>query len=94
MFTGIFMQYPYVQKDVKAGEEEEDGERKGPMVERKPEELSEDEKTQIRERATAFASELEQAVFETYSEADKHGKAGAGVKYKYGFLGGPLTMFC
>jgi hypothetical protein len=89
MFTGIFMQYPYIQQDAKA-----EGKGKVPMVERKTGELSEEEKTQIRERATAFASELEQAVFETYSEADKNGKAGAGVKYKYVFLGGPLTMFC
>jgi len=94
MFTGIFMQYPYIQQDAKAEEEGKDGEGKGPMVERKPEELSEEEKTQIRERATAFAAELEQAVFETYAETDKNGKAGAGVKYKFVFLGGPLTMFC
>jgi hypothetical protein len=93
MFTGIFMQYPYIQQDVKAPEKEGEGEGKVPMVERKPEDLSEEEKTQIRERAMTFAAELEQAVFETYSEADKNGKAGAGVKYKYAFLGGTLTMF-
>ena len=86
------MQYPYIQQEVKAGEEE-DGEVKKPMVERKPEELTEEEKTQIRDRAATFATELEHAVFDTYAEPDKHGKSGAGVKYKYDFLGGSLTMF-
>jgi len=79
MFTGIYMQYPYTQQEGKAEEEES----KKVMVERKPEELTEEEKSQVRKRATAFAAELEQAVFGTYSESDKYGKMGAGVKYKY-----------
>lgn len=79
MFTGIYMQYPCIQQEGKAEEEE----NKKVMVERTPEELTEEEKTQVRERATAFATELEQAVFGTYSESDKYGKMGAGVKYKY-----------
>jgi len=82
MFTGIYMQYPHIQQDGKAEEEEES---KKVMVERKPEELTEEEKAQVRERATAFAAELEQAAFDTYAESDKHGKLGAGVKYKYVF---------
>ena len=80
------MQYPHIQQDGKAEEEEES---KKVMVERKPEELTEEEKAQVRERATAFAAELEQAAFDTYAESDKHGKLGAGVKYKYVFQ--PLT---
>jgi hypothetical protein len=78
MFTGIYMQYPYIQQEDKAEEESNNV-----MAERKTEELTEEEKSQVRERATAFAAELEQAVFGTYSESDKHGKMGAGVKYKY-----------
>ncbi len=85
MFTGIFLQYPYVrqkgeaqEKGVEGGEETELG-----LVERKAEELSEDEKTQIKERATSFAAEVEQAIFATYAEPDKFGKLGAGAKYKY-----------
>ncbi len=82
MFTGIFMQYPYIQQEGKA-EEEDGGERKKAIAERKPEELTEEDKAQVRERATAFATEVEQAVFDTYAEPDKYGKMGAGVKYKY-----------
>ena len=79
MFTGIYTQHPYIQQEGKAEEEES----KKVMAERKPEGLAEEEKTQVRERATVFAAELEQAVFDTYAESDKHGKLGAGVKYKY-----------
>lgn len=82
MFTGIFMQYPYVCPEGNA-KEEESAERKKATVERKPEELTEEEKTQLRERASAFAAEVEHAVFDTYAEPDKYGKPGAGVKYKY-----------
>jgi hypothetical protein len=82
MFTGIFMQYPYVYPESNANEEE-DAQRKKATVERKTEELTEEEKTQLRERASAFAAEVEHAVFDTYAEPDKYGKPGAGVKYKY-----------
>jgi hypothetical protein len=81
MFTGIFMQYPYTRKEGDA--EEDDGKHKEALVERKPEELTEEERTQVRERATTFAAEVERAVFDTYAEPDKYGKPGAGVKYKY-----------
>jgi hypothetical protein len=84
MFTGIFMQYPYVYPGGIAKEEEGAERKKATTVERKPEELTDEEKTQLRERASAFAAEVEQAVFGTYAEPDKNGKPGAGVKYKYG----------
>jgi hypothetical protein len=83
MFTGIFMQYPYVYPEGNAKEEEGAERKKATTVERKPEELTEEEKTQLRERASAFAAEVEHAVFDTYGEPDKYGKPGAGVKYKY-----------
>ncbi|KAH9986086.1 transcription factor S-II, central domain-containing protein [Russula compacta] len=83
MFTGIFMQYPYVQQESNVDKEGE--EDKKSMVERKPEELTEEDKTHVRERATVFATEVEQAVFDTYAEPDKYGKQGAGVKYKERF---------
>ncbi|KAI0269042.1 hypothetical protein BGY98DRAFT_1016187, partial [Russula aff. rugulosa BPL654] len=84
MFTGIFMQYPYVYPESN-GKEEGAERKKATTVERKPEELTEEEKTQLRERASAFAAEVEHAVFDTYAEPDKHGKPGAGVKYKERF---------
>jgi len=82
MFTGIFMQYPYVYPQSNAKEEEGAERKNATTVERKPEELTEEEKTQLRERASAFAAEVEHAVFDTYAEP-VHGKPGAGVKYKY-----------
>jgi hypothetical protein len=83
MFTRIYMQYPYFYPEVNAKEEEGAEREKAMTVERNPEELTEEEKTQLRERASAFAAEVEQAVFNTYAEPDKLGKLGAGVKYKY-----------
>jgi hypothetical protein len=82
MFMRIFMQYPYVHP-VGNAEEESDAGRKKATVERKPEQLTEEDKTQLRERASAFATEVEQAVFDMYAEQDKNGKPSAGVKYKY-----------
>ena len=87
MFTGIFLRYPYVRQKGEAREGEGEGKGEVPqeleLVERKTEELSEEDKTQAKERATAFATEVEQAVFDTYAEADKFGKNGVGAKYKY-----------
>ncbi|KAI9509768.1 hypothetical protein F5148DRAFT_1298712 [Russula earlei] len=82
MFTGIFMQYPHIQQETNAGES---GDHNKAMVERKPEELTEADKTQVCERATAFATQVEQAVFDTYSEPDRLGNPGTGVKYKERF---------
>jgi hypothetical protein len=78
---GIFMQYPYVHLEGNA--EEEGAESRKATVERKPEELTEEDKTQLRERASAFATEVERAVFDTYAEPDRFGKPSAGTKYKY-----------
>jgi hypothetical protein len=87
MFTGIFMQYPYVQQEDHAQAEAENGEgekeHKKVMLERKPEELTEEEKAKVREGAKAFAAEVEQAVFDVYAEPDKYGKPSASTKYKY-----------
>jgi hypothetical protein len=87
MFTAIFMQYPHIQQEDHAeeGETGEDEKERKPTIERKPEELTEEEKAKVRERATAFAAEVEQAVFDTYAEPDKYGKPSASAKYKYVF---------
>lgn len=80
-FMGIFMQYPYVRTEGNA--EEEGAESKKATVERKLEELTEEDKTQLRERASSFATAVEQAVFDAYAEPDRVGKPCAGAKYKY-----------
>ncbi|KAH9032799.1 transcription factor S-II, central domain-containing protein [Lactarius pseudohatsudake] len=78
MFAGIFLRYPYVQQksEVREGEGE---------VPKEMERASDEEKTQAKERAAAYAAEVEHAVFETYAEPDKYGKLGAGTKYKERF---------
>ncbi|KAJ7180665.1 hypothetical protein C8R46DRAFT_1070186 [Mycena filopes] len=71
VFRDIFLRYPHVR----AGGE-------GPPVEKKPEELSEEEKAVVEEEAKQFATELERCVYDIYSEPDKQGKTSAGGKYK------------
>jgi hypothetical protein len=50
-------------------------------TEKKTEDLTDDEKTILKHDANKFAEELEQSVFEIYSEPES-GKSGAGGKYK------------
>ncbi|KAJ7623200.1 hypothetical protein FB45DRAFT_98273 [Roridomyces roridus] len=51
-------------------------------TEKKPEELSEGEKAKVEEQAKQFATDLEQCVYDIYSETDHTGKTLAGSKYK------------
>lgn len=87
MFAGIFLRYPHVQQksEVREGEGEGEVPKEMELVEHKTGELSDEEKTQAKERAAAYAAEVEHAVFETYAEPDKYGKLGAGTKYKERF---------
>ncbi|KAJ7043631.1 hypothetical protein C8F04DRAFT_1366635 [Mycena alexandri] len=71
VFRDIFLRYPHVR----AGGE-------GPPVEKKAEELSEEEKAGVEGEAKQFATDLERCVYDTYSEPDKQGKPSAGGKYK------------
>ncbi|THU87989.1 hypothetical protein K435DRAFT_782257 [Dendrothele bispora CBS 962.96] len=71
VFRGIYLRYPHVHSP-------EDS----TPTEKKPEELSEEEKNVVLEDAKRFTNELEQCVFEIYSEPDKSGKSSAGPKYK------------
>lgn len=52
-------------------------------VEKKLEELSEGEKAKVEEEAKQFATDLEQCVYDIYSETDQTGKTSAGSNYKY-----------
>ncbi|KAJ7890537.1 hypothetical protein B0H14DRAFT_3081675 [Mycena olivaceomarginata] len=71
VFRDIFLRYPHVR----------DGE--GVLVEKKAgEELSEEEKARVEDAAKQFATELEQCVYDIYSEPDKRGMPSAGGKYK------------
>ena len=75
VFRDIFLRYPNVLRT-----ESVDGE---PSAVEKTEELTEAEKAKVEEEAKQFATELEQCVYDIYSEPDKQGKPSAGGKYKY-----------
>ncbi|KAJ6493533.1 hypothetical protein C8R47DRAFT_409491 [Mycena vitilis] len=72
VFRDIFLRYPHVRQDASGGL----------PVEKKPEELTEEEKAKVEDEAKQFATDLEQCVYDIYCEPDKHGKPSAGGKYK------------
>ncbi|KAH7926015.1 hypothetical protein BV22DRAFT_387715 [Leucogyrophana mollusca] len=74
-FSEIFLKYPHTDST-----EESSG-----KVEQNVEEINDEDKKRLEEVAKAFATELEQCVFDIYSEPDKHGKQSAGPKYKERF---------
>jgi hypothetical protein len=75
VFHDIFLRYPHVRTETTDG---------GPsVVEKKAEDLSEEEKAKVEEEAKQFATDLEQCVYDIYSEPDKQGRPSAGGKYKY-----------
>ena len=74
LFRDIFLRYPVLGEPA-------DGEE--PVADKKPEELSAEEKEQLGNKANRFATELEECIFELYGEPDaKTGKHGVGAKYK------------
>ncbi|KAL4065850.1 transcription factor S-II, central domain-containing protein, partial [Scleroderma citrinum] len=75
MFCPIFLRYPHTDAS--------DG--SGNKVELKPEDVTDEVKQQLDNEAKAFASELEQSIFDIYAEPDKHGKQSVGSKYKERF---------
>jgi hypothetical protein len=77
VFRDIFLRYPYVHVD------HQDGEGEKPAMEKKQEDLTEEDKDKLKEEAKQFAIELEQCVYDIYSEPDKQGHPSAGGKYKY-----------
>ncbi|KAJ7155369.1 hypothetical protein C8R43DRAFT_1065913 [Mycena crocata] len=71
VFRDIFLRYPHVRTE------------NAEVVEKKAEDLTEDEKAKVEEEAKQFATDLEQCVYDIYAEPDKQGKPSAGGKYKY-----------
>ncbi|KAJ7116022.1 hypothetical protein C8R44DRAFT_555763, partial [Mycena epipterygia] len=74
VFRDIFLRYPHVR-----AENTEEG---ASVVEKKLEDLTEEEKAKVEEEAKQFATDLEQCVYDIYSEPDKQGKPSAGGRYK------------
>lgn len=52
-------------------------------MDNKPEDLTAEEKEQIEAKASRFAADLEECIFELYAEPDAKGKHTVGTKYKY-----------
>lgn len=76
-FGMIFLKYPFFPAALGEGEAHQEE-----LVE-KTEELTEEEKTAMEEKAKKYATELEECIFETYSEVDaKSGKNAVAMKYK------------
>ncbi len=76
MFCQISLRYPILQDHGLS----DNGEI---VIDKKPEELTAEEKEQLETRAKKFATDLEECMFELYSEQDKNGKHGVAAKYKY-----------
>lgn len=52
------------------------------MPDKKPEELTPEEKEQLEMKARQAGADLEQSIYDLYSEPDKQGKQVAAGKYK------------
>ncbi|KAI0350712.1 hypothetical protein OH77DRAFT_1412629 [Trametes cingulata] len=79
LFRQIFIQNPYLQPPP---DSDGDGELR-PVPD--PSKLTPEEKEQLEARAKQFGSDLEQCIYELYSEHDKQGKQVAAGKYKERF---------
>ncbi|KAJ7708675.1 hypothetical protein B0H17DRAFT_1030445 [Mycena rosella] len=77
VFRDIFLRYPHVRTESTEGG--------ASVVETKAEDLSEEEKATVEGEAKQFATDLEQCVYDIYSEPDKQGQPSAGGKYKERF---------
>ncbi|KAI1793536.1 hypothetical protein LXA43DRAFT_220280 [Ganoderma leucocontextum] len=81
LFRQIFTRYPFLSQP------SEDEAGAGPSLQpgKKPEELTPEEKEQLEATANQFGVDLENCMYELYSEPDKSGKQIVGGKYKERF---------
>lgn len=73
----VFLRYPHVPLS------NEEGGQTMKRIDKQAAELTDEEKTLISEQTHRFATELEQCIYDIYSEPDKQGESHAGGKYKY-----------
>ncbi|KAF4610431.1 hypothetical protein D9613_007039 [Agrocybe pediades] len=87
LFREVFLRYPNAREEAKEESQENkmDVEEEGADVPEKKNELSEEKKQALIDAANQFAGDLENCVFEIYSEPDKNGNPHAGGKYKERF---------
>lgn len=78
LFIDIFHKYPYLQDKPDDTEAMQEGDEPDKI----PDELTDEEKQMLEDRAKHFATDLESCMYDTYSEPDKTGKHMAVGKYK------------
>lgn len=79
LFCQIFTRYPFLRDR----DEDDEGTRGLLQPDKKTEELTSEEKDQLEAKAKQFGVDLEQCMYELYSEPDKQGKHVVAAKYKY-----------
>ncbi len=82
LFRQIFTRYPFLNQP----SEDEAAPQPSIQPDKKSEELSPEEKEQLEAKANLFGVDLENCMYELYSEPDKAGKQIVGGKYKYVYL--------
>jgi len=81
LLRNVFLRYPHVRSET-TDQDMNVNPSKTNVIPRKIEELSEEEKEALINEAKQFARDLEDCVYDIYSEPDKQGKPHAGGKYK------------
>lgn len=76
LFIKIFLRYPHVLSSTEEDEEEQVAEEK------QADSLSDEDKAKVEHSAKGYAARVEAAMFEMYSEPDKHLKPSVAGKYK------------
>ncbi len=79
IFCDIFLRYPVLPNDAATGDHEN---AVVAVADKSLDQLTDEEKEILRERAKKFTSELEECMYELYSEPDKFGKHSVAAKYK------------
>ena len=78
----MFRRYPHVRFET-TDENMDVNDSKGKIIPKKIGELSEEEMEALINEANQFAQDLENCIYDIYSEPDKQGNVIAGGKYKY-----------
>ena len=91
IFSNIFLTFPYLPPEDPVKTEDKDADGSGPIAPRvvsargfakSMADLTDEEKSQLEEKAKAYATQVEAAVFEAHAEFDRAGIPSAAGKYK------------
>jgi hypothetical protein len=81
LFRDVFFRYPHVRSET-TDEDMDVNDSKSKIIPKKIDELSEEETEALINEAKQFAQDLEDCIYDIYSEPDKQGNVSAGGKYK------------